>query len=126
MIAQRLKEARIRKNWSQKELAEKSDVSFEQISRYETGKSRPHKSVIIKLAKALGVTSEYLEGITTENALKVYLMDENIRIGESKNDFLSIIDKTRNTNFSEKDKNLIKDFLELILKQKAAEDIFSK
>lgn len=108
MIAQKLKEARISRNWSQKELANKSGVSFEQISRYETGKSRPHKSVLFRLAKALGVTSQYLEGYTVENSLNARFREETIRISESKNDFLSVIDKTRNTNFSEKDKNLIK------------------
>lgn len=56
----RLSEARALNSLTQKELAELSGVSQRQISAYESAKSWPRDAVLIRLAKALGTTPEWL------------------------------------------------------------------
>lgn len=56
----RLSEARALGSLTQRELAELSGVSQRQISAYESAKSWPREAVLIRLAKALGTTPEWL------------------------------------------------------------------
>lgn len=51
------------KNITQQELGDAAGVSPSQISRYEAGQAMPRKTVLRKLAGALGVTVEELQGI---------------------------------------------------------------
>jgi transcriptional regulator with XRE-family HTH domain len=50
-----LREARRRKGWSQKDLAEKSGVGQDTISGIESGRHEPRPSTLRKLAEALGI-----------------------------------------------------------------------
>lgn len=56
----RLAEARALNSLTQKELAELAEVSQRQISAYESAQSWPREAVLIRLAKALGTTPEWL------------------------------------------------------------------
>lgn len=62
ITAQRISECRKVKHLSQRELAEKVDVSEGSINRWERCKSYPEPANIIKLAAALDTTTEYLCG----------------------------------------------------------------
>ena len=64
----RLREARDRNVLTQFELAEISSVHFTTISKLEAGTARARPSTIRKLAKALGVSPQYLKGLTDEPA----------------------------------------------------------
>lgn len=55
-----LRGARFRENMTQKELAEKSGVSQENISRIENGKRSIGKKLAMKLAKSLKIDHELL------------------------------------------------------------------
>ena len=56
----RLKALRKQKRWSQKELAAKVDIRFQQLNKYESGLNLPPAEMLIKLADALGTTVDYL------------------------------------------------------------------
>lgn len=56
----RLKEFRKQKRWSQKELAAKVDIRFQQLNKYESGLNLPPAEMLIKLADALGTSVDYL------------------------------------------------------------------
>lgn len=56
----RIKEARIKKGWSQEQLANKLGTSKSVISGYETGRNDPAQSMVIKLADSLGVSINWL------------------------------------------------------------------
>jgi len=56
----RLKELRKQKRWSQKELAAKVDIRFQQLNKYESGLNLPPAEMLIKLADALTITVDYL------------------------------------------------------------------
>lgn len=59
-IGEKIKLLRKEKNWSQDELAEKIGSNGRHISNYENGKFVPAPKVIIKLAEAFNVSTDYL------------------------------------------------------------------
>jgi len=63
MLGQRIKQARERKGWSQRELARQAGVRHAIISELETGKKTDTIGIILKrLARALGTSVDYLLG----------------------------------------------------------------
>jgi transcriptional regulator with XRE-family HTH domain len=62
----RLREMRERNILTQLELAELSGVHYTTISKLEHGTAVARPSTIRKLARSLGVTPQYLKGITDE------------------------------------------------------------
>lgn len=69
MDQNRLQEARLKRNLSQSELARISEVPQTTISGYENGKAYTPDN-LIKLAKALKVTSDYLLGLVDKPEIK--------------------------------------------------------
>lgn len=61
LFSEKVRQRRGQLNLSQRELAEKSGIGFRTITAYETGERFPHPAQLYKLAKALGVSTEYLE-----------------------------------------------------------------
>ncbi len=56
----RLKDLRKQKRWSQKELAAKVEIRFQQLNKYESGLNLPPAEMLVKLADALTTTVDYL------------------------------------------------------------------
>ena len=56
----RLKQLRKQKRWTQKELAGKVDIRFQQLNKYESGLNIPPAEMLVKLADALGTSVDYL------------------------------------------------------------------
>lgn len=56
----RLKQLRKDKRWSQKELAAKVEIRFQQLNKYESGLNIPPPEIWIKLAEALNTTVDHL------------------------------------------------------------------
>ena len=59
-LAKRLIARRAEMEWSQEELSKQSGVAAAQISRYESGKSKPRPNIIKKLSSALMVPFDWL------------------------------------------------------------------
>ncbi|NWA68015.1 helix-turn-helix domain-containing protein [Pseudomonas reactans] len=59
-------------NLTQQELGALAGVSPSQISRYEAGLAMPRKTVLRKLADALGVTVDEFQGATAKRPLRIY------------------------------------------------------
>ena len=57
-----IKQLRILRGMSQKELAGKMGISAQQLNNYESGTSNPGKKILPALADALGVSTSYLRG----------------------------------------------------------------
>lgn len=62
-IAKRITKARHALNITQKELAQKADVTEANLSRYENDKRKPQPAILKRLADALCVSTDYLLGI---------------------------------------------------------------
>ncbi len=67
IIAKRIKECREANKINQKELANMIDVTPSAVNQYEKGEKTPSTKTLLKLAKALGVTTDYLLGAKQEN-----------------------------------------------------------
>ena len=67
LFKDKVKEQRGRLGLSQKQLAEKAGIGFRTIVTYESGKRFPHSAQLYKLAKALGVSTEYLKDDSIED-----------------------------------------------------------
>lgn len=68
-FGERMKQARIEKALTQKELAEFLNVSIAQISDIERGKSSPSLKRAVLIASCLDVSLDYLTGIETEKSI---------------------------------------------------------
>ena len=90
-FTERLKELRIKNNMTQKNLAEKLNVTQTAINYWENGKREPSLEVLIKLAEFFQVSVDYLINSKTEkdhfNELNI---NSNIEIQSEKFGFKAI------------------------------------
>ena len=77
-FAQRLRKLRKSKNLSQTELGQLAGLHYTHIGRFERGASRPSGDTLMRLADALGVTSDYLLDGATHEAAKARLEDREL------------------------------------------------
>jgi transcriptional regulator with XRE-family HTH domain len=97
------------KGLSQTDLAEKLGVNPNNIGRYERGESNPNAKFLKALAECLGVSVDYLYDGLEEDAAIANLGDKEL---------LELFAKVE--KLSEKDKNLIKEFLGAFVKNREA------
>lgn len=64
IFSERLKNSRLQLNLSQAALAERAVLSVRQIIRYEQGVSDPTVTAAVSMCKALGVSLDYLCGLS--------------------------------------------------------------
>ena len=69
MLGQRIIQLRKRRNWNQKELAERLGISARQLVRWERNQVEPRPKSIKLLAEVLEVTPEELAASPAENRL---------------------------------------------------------
>lgn len=69
-LGERITRLRKKSNLSQKELADKTNLTEATLSRYENDLREPKGEVIVKIANALDVTTDYLLGRTDEINVK--------------------------------------------------------
>lgn len=62
MLNKRIHELRLSFGWSQTELARRLGVSKQAVSNWENDNIQPSVDVLIRLADAFGVTTDYLLG----------------------------------------------------------------
>jgi len=65
ILVERMRTALKEKGYTQQELADKCGITFVSICRYLQGVREPKASVVVKIANALGVSTDYLLGIGT-------------------------------------------------------------
>ena len=80
MRQNRLKEVRLKNHLTQEELAEKMKTDKVQISRWEHGKAVPRSGALIDLASILGVSVDYLLGLSDEPTIRVRV--DNLSVEE--------------------------------------------
>jgi len=68
-FGERIKLLRTRLKMTQKEFAEKLDITGSALSSYETGTSKPSLSVAIKAAEAFNISIDWLCGLSSEENL---------------------------------------------------------
>ena len=70
-IGNTIKEIRERRGWSDKELAAKLNLCNRAVQNLEAGLSVPTIQTLVKLAVVLGVSTDYLLGLTTRSPIFV-------------------------------------------------------
>ena len=66
-LEERIISARKNKGWNQTQLAHALGVNLKNISRWELGYAKPSFEAAAALAKALGVSLDYLSGLKQDN-----------------------------------------------------------
>lgn len=77
-LGNRILELRKAKGWSQTELADKVDISYAQIGRYETKGAQPPAEVVKKIAEALDTSVDYLLFGSTADKASAALHDAEV------------------------------------------------
>jgi transcriptional regulator with XRE-family HTH domain len=106
-FAQRLRELRKSKNLSQTELGQLAGLHYTHIGRFERGASRPSGDTLMRLADALGVTSDYLLDGATHEAAKARFEDRELL-----KQFQEV------EQLPDEDKNVVKKLLDAFLTKK--------
>lgn len=65
-LHERLKEVRIEKGLTQKQVAEAINVSFNAVSQYESGVREPSIDLLLQICNFLDVSADYIIGRTDE------------------------------------------------------------
>ena len=79
-ISEKIAQARKQNNLTQRELAEKLNVSDKVISKWETGKSLPDVETMLRLSKALGVSISELYDCIDEPSEQIIETDSEERV----------------------------------------------
>ena len=69
-FSEKVKDARLQLGLSQQQLGEATGVSLRTILSYEKGEKMPRQGTLLKLAKALGVSSKFLIDDLCENPME--------------------------------------------------------
>lgn len=77
MLAKKLKETRLQKGFTQKEIADLLNVTQSSYSNWESGKAKPLRKNIKKIAKILEVSPEYLLGRDLNKSENVFYGDKH-------------------------------------------------
>jgi transcriptional regulator with XRE-family HTH domain len=75
---QKIKLLRKEKEWSQKELAEATGLTWGIINRYERDRAFPNGESLIKLAKALNVTTDFLVFADAPRTRRIAIKDQDL------------------------------------------------
>ena len=71
MLSEQLKAIRKANGFTQIELSKVIGIERSTYASYETGRNRPDVSLLEKIAKAFGVTVDYIIGLDTSKPLKL-------------------------------------------------------
>ena len=106
-IGDRIKQLRTERGWRQEDLGQRAGVNKQLISRYELHIAKPTFDILVNIAKAFGITLDYLvHGQTAEERI---------------ND-LELLKLSREAdNLSHENKELAKGFLQAILAKEKLE-----
>lgn len=118
MTGKKILELRQEKDWSTRELAERAGIAQTMVVRYENSKAIPTNTVLKKLAKALGVTTEEIKEGKTSGLKGISSTDYKLRLNEA----LSLRSEEAQTTVA----NVIASFLELEKLQGSIDELARK
>lgn len=76
MIAERIKELRQARGWTQADLARRLGVTGNGVNSWEQGLSMPSPASLVDLARLFSVSTDYLLGVERLNTVNVTGLDE--------------------------------------------------
>ena len=88
-IGQKIKELRKKNGFTQEELAGSLGVTFQSVSKWETGATMPDLGLIVPLAQILNVSTDELLGMHSEHDAR----DKRKYVIKSRSELYSILKK---------------------------------
>lgn len=85
MIADRLKELRTERNYTQEEVAKKISINRTTYAGYEAERTEPNAEILTRLAKLYDVSMDYLCNLT-DNRYGRYAVEEKVETSETAKD----------------------------------------
>lgn len=76
MIAERIKELRQARGWTQADLARRLSITRNGVNSWEQGLSTPSPASLVDLARLFSVSTDYLLGVERLNTVNVTGLDE--------------------------------------------------
>lgn len=76
MIAERIKELRQARGWTQADLARRLSITRNGVNSWEQGLSTPSPASLVDLARLFSVSMDYLLGVEPLNTVNVTGLDE--------------------------------------------------
>ena len=92
-LGEQIKEIRIKKKFTQREIADKLGVSQPSYAQYENGKRNPKLETLQKIAIALDVPIWELLGLSKQEAILLHGNDDRNNTGYNINDLSVLIQK---------------------------------
>lgn len=77
-LADRIKQVRTERGLSQQQLAQRAEVHYTNVGRYERGEAHPSAEILNRIAQALEVSPGYLMNGTLEEQADDQLSDEEL------------------------------------------------
>ncbi len=111
-IGDRIKELRTKLKMTQTDLANRVGLSYIQVGRYETQKSKPSSEILQKLAAALETTTDYLMNGGSDEVVSAQLTDKEL---------LSQFKEVEKLN--KEDKYLIKTFIDAFITKRKVQNL---
>jgi len=71
----RLKQLRLDRGYTREELSEFAGIGSNQVYRYENNLTDPPTDILVRLSKTLGVTADYLLGMTDNPSGEIHMSD---------------------------------------------------
>jgi transcriptional regulator with XRE-family HTH domain len=65
-IGHRVEEARLLRGFTQQQLSDRTGIPQGAISKYENGRQTPSGGNIVRMARAMGVSTDFLSGVSDE------------------------------------------------------------
>lgn len=112
-LAERIKNARLNKHYTQKDLAELINVKSTTVSGWELGRNEPSIDTLKKLATKLDVSFDYLAGVSSHS-----------NANASNADLDKLLDNAHSYDgkpMDDHDRALIKQYLEALFSQRDAQ-----
>lgn len=103
-LHERIKQIRTEKGWKQADLAQRVGVSQKQVSSYETGNSTPPTDVLIRIAEVFEVSLDYLAFEAQGQSARINVKDRDLLRR------FEVLD-----DFTQNDRQLVKDVIDLII-----------
>jgi transcriptional regulator with XRE-family HTH domain len=103
-LGERIRELRLKRGWTQQQLAERVGIQQKQISSYERGANVPSGQTFIALAEAFGVSLDYLAQISPHSSAQAAIAD------------LDLLEKVQRVDrLDEHERTLVKDVMDLVV-----------
>lgn len=116
-FGEKLKQARKKLGWSQDDLGQKVGIHGRHVGKYENGRAMPNAETIIRIAKTLNVSIDYL------------LLD-NFNENTTHSAILRDIDLIRKfeavEKMAENDKHVVTSLIDAYIKKQQIEDVMSR